>query len=138
MGSLVDAACTVEISPARNPAATDGSRGLVFRVAHSATSVTVAGTIPANCRGRYWRLTALGANVQAAFVMIGETAPTLVYGQASAMGTGHLAAAPTLVDGMPDHWFCPVLADRFVFVSASAAAAPGGLEAVLSGERTGK
>lgn len=136
MGSLLDAAATIEIATARSTADATHAHGVVFSVAHSATSVTMPGTIPVNCRGRYWRYLSMGENVQWGFVLDGNTAPTLVYGQASALGTGHLARAPTAVDGIPEHVFCPVNATQVVYISETAAA--GFFEAVLSGERTGK
>jgi hypothetical protein len=135
MGSLVDAACTVEVATARSTADATHSRGLIFRTANSTSSVSPSVDIPVNCRGRYWDVLTVGANAQFAFVLSGDTAPTLVYNQASVMGTGAAAAAPTLVDGLPKSMFCPVNAVRYVFISSAAA---GFIEAVVSGELTGK
>lgn len=122
----------------RSTASPTHGHGLVFRVGHSATSTqATAADIPENCRGRYWRLLAIGANVQWCFLSdedgVGgvDTAPTLVYGQLTATGTGNAAAAGTLIDGVERHVLCPRDAKRVVFVSASAAT--GWFEAEVSG-----
>jgi len=49
------------------------------------------------------------------------------------MGTGAAAAAPRLMDGIPEHIMCPVNAYALVFISS---AATGTFEASLSGRAT--
>jgi hypothetical protein len=130
----------VTAPPARNSADPTHERGLVFRVATATSSgQATAADIPANCRGRYWRILSVGANTQWAWVCdedgVGgvDTVPTLVYNQASATGTGHLAAAGTLVDGVERSVWCPANARRVVFISS---ATGGFFEGELSGGRT--
>lgn len=125
---------------ARSTADASHEHGLVFRVAHSTSSAqATAADIPKSARGRYWRLLSVGANVQWAWVLnadgVGgvDTVPTLVYGQLSATGTGHLAAAGTLVDGAERYVVCPSNAVRVVYISSSAPAAPAAFEAEVSG-----
>ena len=121
----------------RSTASTTHGHGLVFRVANSTSSgQATAADIPENCRGRYWRVLTVGANVQWCFVGdedgIGgvDTVPTLVYNQTSATGTGNAAAAGTLIDGVERHVLCPRDAKRVVFISS---AATGFFEAEVSG-----
>lgn len=112
-------------------------RGLIFRVATATTSgQATAADIPENCRGCYWRMLSVGANTQWGWLLdsdgVGgeDTAPTLGYNQLAATGTGHLAAAGTLVDSIPEHVVCPPNARGVVFISS---AATGFYEAQLSG-----
>ena len=133
----LDAAAIVQLATVKNVADPTHEAGLVFRVAHSTSSgQATAADIPKNARGRYWDVLSVGANVQWGFLLIGDTAPTLVYGQLSATGTGHLAAAPTLLDSQPKAVYCPMNAVRVVFVSSAAPAAPAAFEAVVSGGKT--
>jgi hypothetical protein len=139
MSALQSAALTVTAPLARSTADATHEHGLIFRVANSTSSgQATAADIPRNCRGRYWRFFTRGANVQWAFVGdedgIGgvDTAPTLVYDQLSATGTGSAVAAGTLVDGSPEHFYCPANARRVVFISS---AATGFFEAQLSGDK---
>ncbi len=127
----------VNAPPARSTADATHEFGLIFRVANSTSSgQATAADIPVSARGRYWRLLTVGASVNWAFVLdadgVGgvDSVPTLVYGQASATGTGHLAAAGTLVDGVERHVVCPKNAKRVVFISS---AATGTFEAEVSG-----
>lgn len=129
------AAATVEFPTLRSTAEATHEKGLIFRTANSASAVAPAVDIPVNLRGRYWRILTVGANAQFGFIRSGDTAPTVVYNQASVMATGHLAAAPTFVDSIPEHIFCPVDAVRYTFISS---AATGFIEACVSGEKTGK
>lgn len=136
----VNAAAKVIAPAAKNAADTTHQFGTIFRVANATSSgQATAANIPKECRGRYWRLLTVGANVQWGFVLdtdgVGgvDTVPTLVYNQASATGTGHLASQPTLIDSIPEHVHCPWNALRVVFISS---AASGNFEASISGERT--
>lgn len=88
----------------------------VMRVATTASSV--AHTIPAGMRGKWVRLLVVGANTQYAITRSGETAPTLVYNQASAFGTGHNAAGSTLVDSTPEHVRLPSTATTITVISS--------------------
>jgi hypothetical protein len=145
MTARLDAAATVT-SPAVSAAADPTHEaGVIFRVAHS-TAGTVnacAAPIPKNARGCHWRMLSIGANVDWGWLLdtdgVGgaDTAPTLVYGQLSATGTGHLAAQPTLLDGVPEHVYCPPNARGVIFVSSSAATAPNSFTASKSGAKTG-
>lgn len=121
----------------RSTADTTHEHGLVFRVANATSSgQATAADIPKSARGRYWRLLTVGANVQWCWLLdadgVGgaDTAPTLVYGQASATGTGHAAAAGTLLDSVERYVVCPPNARRVVFISS---AASGTFEAEVSG-----
>ena len=133
----VDAACTVQLPTLRSTADATHENGLIFRVAHSTSSgPATAADLPKNVRGRYWDVLAFGANVQWGFLLKGDTAPTLVYGQLSATGTGHLAAAPTLLDSQPKSVYCPQNALRVVFISSAAPGATAWFEACVSGGKT--
>lgn len=145
MTARLDAAATVTAPPASAVADPTHQAGLIFRVAHSATSVqATAADIPKECRGRHWRLLSIGANVDWAWLLdadgIGgeDTAPTLVYGQLSATGTGHVSAAQTLLDSMPEHFYCPSNARGVLFISSAAPAAPNSFAASISGDQTGR
>lgn len=140
MSANLNAAAKVISPAARSTADATHGYGVIFRLANTLTSSqATAADIPKECRGRYWRLLTVGANVQWGWLLdsdgVGgeDTAPTLVYNQASATGTGHLAAQPTLVDSIPEHVHCPWNARGVVFISS---AATGNFEASLSGEST--
>lgn len=119
----LDAAVSVHWPRVNNAADTTAERGLIFRVTTAAASTTITG-IPANARGRYWRVLSHGASTEWGFICASvdaagnDSAPTLVYGQAVTAGTGHLAAAPRLVDGIPEHVMCPSNAISVVFISS--------------------
>ena len=100
----------------------------VLRVATTASSV--AHTIPSGMKGRYVDLLVVGANTQYAITLEGLTAPTLVYNQAAAFGTGHAAAGKTLVDGVEKSVFFPPNAKTITVISTGTA---GFFEAVVSG-----
>lgn len=136
------AAAKVIAPPARSTADGTHQHGPIFRVAHSQTSAVVtAAVIPKECRGRYWRLLSLGANVNWAWVLDEDgngtidTAPTLVYGQLTATGTGNAAAAGTLLDSQPEHVWCPPNALGVVSISSAAAATGTWFEAQISGAK---
>lgn len=140
MSDLLNAAAKVTSTAARSTADATHGYGVIFRLANSLSSgQATAADIPKECRGRYWRMLTVGANVQWGWLLdldgIGgeDAAPTLVYNQASATGTGHLAAQPTLVDSIPEHVHCPFNARGVVFISS---AASGFFEACLSGTIT--
>lgn len=136
MSNRSDAAATVALATLVTPADATNGKGLIFRTASSTSAVAPAVDIPANLRGRYWRVLTVGANAQFGFVALGDTTPTIVYNQAVVMGTGHLAGAPTLIDSIPEHIWCPVEARRYTFISSNATAG-GFIEACVSGEKTG-
>lgn len=146
MSARLDAAATVTLPAASASADPTHQRGVIFRVAHSTSSAeATAADIPKECRGRYWRFLSLGAHVQFGWLLDADgisgedAAPTLVYGQLSATGTGHLAAAGTLIDGQPDHFYCPSNARGVVFISSAAPSAPEAFfEAIVSGDKTGR
>lgn len=147
MTAALITAATVISPPASSVADTTHEHGLIFRVATSTSSVqaTPSADIPANCRGRYWRLLVKGpdaataVDLQWAWLLdedgVGgeDTAPTLVFNQLSATGTGHLAAAQDLLDRQAEHVFCPSNARGVVFI---ATAATGFFSAHISGKKT--
>lgn len=100
----------------------------VMRIATTAGSVTH--TIPTAMKGRYWDVMVIGANTQYAVTLGTATAPTLVYNQAAAFGTGHAAAGKTLVDSVEKSLFIPADATSITVISSGAA---GFLEAAISG-----
>lgn len=144
MTDRVDAAAYVEW-PATSPVAgvptANPKSDLVFRVANStASGRATAADIPPEQRGCYWRFLTVGSNVQFVFELEDQngntpSAPTLVYNQAVATGTGSAAAGGTLLDSVPEHVYCPANALRVTFISA---AATGNLEAHRSGRRVGR
>lgn len=130
-GDKLVAAATVIAPPGKNAADATHQYGLIFRVANATSSgQATAADLPSYVRGRYIRLLTVGASVQWCFLLRGDTAPTLVYNQTSATGTGNAAAAQTLLDSQPEHVFCPPNAVRVVFISSAAA---GNFEASVSG-----
>lgn len=131
------AAATVELPTLSNSVDATHEKNLIFRTANSTAAVAPAVDIPKNLRGRYWRILCTGANVQFGFVLDGDTTPAITYNAVSVMGTGAVAAAPTFVDSIPDHIFCPVNAKRYTFINSNATAG-GFTEACVSGEKTGK
>jgi hypothetical protein len=135
MSSRQDAAATVQLSSLRNSVDATHERNIIFRTANSATAVAPAVDIPSNLRGRYWRILCVGANAQFGFVRQGDTTPAITYNATCAMGTGAVAAAPTFVDSIPDHIFCPPDAIRYTFINSNGTAG-GFTEACVSGERT--
>lgn len=150
MTAVLNAAAKVTAPACRNSADPTHQFGLIFRVANVTTAGGVQATaadIPKECRGRYWRFLTRGATVATAvdvqFAWLfdddgvggADTAPSLIYDQLSATGTGHLSAVITLLDRTPEHFHCPDKARRIVFISS---AASGFFEASLSGEKTGK
>ena len=138
----IDAAATVTAPKALSVADPTHQAGLIFRVANTTVSgQATAADVPPECRGRHWRLLTRGADVQWAWLVdadgIGgeDTVPTLVYDQNSATGTGHLAAAQTLLDSQPEHVYAPCNVRGVVFISSIAS---GKFEASISGDQTGK
>ena len=145
MSDRMDAAAIVKSSRCSSAADATHQAGVIFRVDHSTSSAqATAADIPAECRGAYWRLLSIGANVDWGWLCdtdgVGgvDAAPTLVYGQKSATGTGHLAAQPTLLDSVPEHVYCPPSARRLVYISSAAGTAPiASFTASWSGEKIG-
>lgn len=100
----------------------------VMRVATTAGSVTH--TIPSAMKGRYVDVMVVGANTQYAITQGTNTAPTLVYNQAAAFGTGHAAAGKTLVDSVEKSLYFPTDATSITVISSGTA---GFFEAAVSG-----
>lgn len=133
---------TVIAPPGRSTADPTHQYGLLFRVANAVTSGQATNTdIPESYQGCYARFLTRGidantpVDVQFCFLCINsagvlDTAPTLVYNQTSATGTGAAAAAQTLLDRQPEHILIPRNARRIVFISS---AASGWFEASRSG-----
>ena len=103
----------------------------IQRVATTAGSVTH--TIPSGMKGKYVDLLVVGANTQYAITLGSATAPTLVYNQAAAFGTGHAAAGKALVDSVEKPVYFPPDATSITVISSSTA---GFFEACVSS--TGK
>jgi hypothetical protein len=99
-----------------------------MRVATTAGSV--AHTIPAGMKGRYVDVMVVGANTQYAITTAAQTAPTLVYNQAAAFGTGHAAAGKTLIDSVEKSLYFPADATTITVISSGTA---GFFEAAVSG-----
>jgi hypothetical protein len=141
MTARADAAAYVIAPYASNVADPTHQAGLIFRVANStAFGPATAADIPKACRGRYWRLLTIGADVQWAVLLDADgisgvdTTPTLIYNTPSITGTGVAGAAQTLLDRTPEHYYISTRARRLIFVSS---AGTGFFEASISGERTG-
>lgn len=96
------------------------------------TTSSAAHTVPSGMKGRYVDVLVTGASTQYAVTVEGETAPTLVYNQAAAWGTGHAAAGSTLVDGVRQSLYFPSNAKTFTVISTGTA---GFLEAYVSGPK---
>ena len=97
----------------------------------AATTIgSVPHTIPSGMKGRYVDLLVVGANTQYAITQGTNTAPTLVYNQASAFGTGHAAAGRTLVDSIEKPVYFPSDATTITVISTSTT---GFFEAAVSG-----
>lgn len=101
-----------------------------MRIATTTGSVTH--TIPAEMKGKWWRIMVTGANTRYGFVLNGTTAPTLVYATNAAFGTGAAAAGATLLNGVDYHVVCPPTAKEFVVISDGTA---GFLEVHISGDK---
>jgi hypothetical protein len=141
----IDAALMVQWPAANNAADTTHERGVIFRITNVNTSTTVgsaANPIPKNLRGRYWRMLTTGVGVDWGWLLengsmfpggAADAAPTLVYGQTSAMNTGNLAAQPNLPADMPEHVMCPPNAYALVFISATSPS--GSFEASVSSKK---
>lgn len=80
-------------------AADDTGKKGVHRIAITASSGSL--TVPAEMKGRFVRVKAVSTDVQVAFK---ESAQTLVWNQAAALGTGHLAAGETVFAGTQEGW----------------------------------
>jgi hypothetical protein len=129
--SLLDNAVHVVPVLGRSTLDATGKIGLLLRATTTAGSVNH--TIPAEVRGCWVKLLVVGANTQYAITQVGDTAPTLVYNQDVAMGTGHAAAGGTLVDGVEQQFRLPDNAQTLTVISSSTA---GKLEMYVTG-RTG-
>lgn len=114
---LVEAAA---VSPAIASGSADATgRTGVMRAATTTSSVNH--TIPSALKGHWVRLLSKGASTQYVVVLDGTTAPTLVYNQTAALGTGHVGVGATLVDGTPEHVWIPRDAKQITVISDGAA-----------------
>lgn len=129
--SIIDNAAHVTPVLGRSTLDATGKIGLLLRAATTTSSANH--TIPAEVRGCWVRVVVVGANTQYAVTQVGDTAPTLVYNQAVAMGTGHAAAGATLIDSVEQQFRLPDNAQTFTVISSGTA---GFIEMHLAG-RTG-
>lgn len=129
--SIIDNAVHVVPCLGRSTLDATGKIGLLLRAA--TTTGSVNHTLPAEARGCWVRVVVVGANTQYAITQVGDTAPTLVYNQAVAMGTGHAAAGATLVDSVDQQFRLPDNAQTFTVISSGTS---GFIEMHLAG-RTG-
>lgn len=134
MSAIQNAAARVRPCIVRNTADATGQRGLLFRYSLAGAPASTAVAVPRDARGVYVDLLPRGADVQYGFVREGDTAPTLVYDQQAAMGTGHAAAGKTLIAGVEKPVFVPQNAKQIVFIW-KAATADAFFEANISSER---
>lgn len=93
MSAVVSKACAVRFPTA---SADSTGRNGVHRIAVSTTAASFA--LPRAMRNNYLRVAAVGCNVQVA-TSSGAAGQTLVYNQASALGTGNVAAGATVPNG---------------------------------------
>lgn len=118
-----EAALTVDFPRNGTTADATNETGIV-RVAGSASSVPVA--VPSGMKGRWVRVRSVGVNTNICVTLYGAggvsapTAPTLVYGQLSAFGTGHLAAAASVLSGEYQDLYVPLNAYQFVYIQETA------------------
>lgn len=119
MSAIVNNAAEV-LPPIISNAADATSATGVLRVA--ATTSSTAVTIPQGMRGKWVSVLARGADTQWGVVMDGATAPTLVYDQAAAFGTGHAAAGWTTLSNTREQVVLPVNAKQIVYICANATA----------------
>jgi hypothetical protein len=83
-----------------------------------------------NLSGRFIRMFADGDSIQWAFGV--GSAPTIVRDQAAAVGTGHVSAGGTLVNGVPEHILVPDKATHVAFISKTASPPTSFLEFYVS------
>lgn len=99
MGSPVENKnAAVSFPSATTAAARPNQTQGVFRYASSTTAASVA--IPAAWKGRFLTFRFFGTALHCDVACTFGSAPTLVIDQASAVGTGHVAAGARLDDGM--------------------------------------
>ena len=89
----------------------------VFRYASSATAASVA--IPAAWKDRFLRFRFFGAGLHCDVACTFGSTPTLVIDQASAVGTGHIAAGARLDDGGQIDGIVPWDATYLAWVSSA-------------------
>ena len=92
---------------------TDSKYG-VQRYATATTNTSV--DMPEAWRGKWVTFHSDGTDTQVAYGD-GATGPTLVYDQASAIGTGHVSAGATCKDGLPRDFLVPNEATRLAWIS---------------------
>jgi hypothetical protein len=87
----------------------------VHRYATSASSVSAA--LPTAMPGAFMRILSVGANTQIGFGF--GAAPTLIYNELAAFGTGDVNAGGTCVDGIPEHVIVPPKATHIAWISSA-------------------
>jgi hypothetical protein len=100
-------------SSAANPLGATG----VYRIAVTTAASNFA--IPAQFKGNFVKVQAVGCNAQVAIART-AAAPTLVLNQASAPGTGHVAAGATVPNGSFIDGLCPKDSTFFCYVCDAA------------------
>ena len=102
--------CTEQAARVTGPKAAADNTGLTGVMRYALTGANQQVTLPTNSTvkgkksnygARFVRLLAMGANVQ--WAEGHGSAPTIVLNQTAAMGTGHVSAGVTLVNGVPEH-----------------------------------
>lgn len=82
----------------------------------TATS-NASATMPGGWKGKWVTFQSDGADTQVAYGV--GSAPTLVYDQAAAIGTGHAGAGATCKDGMPRDFLIPREATHLAWISSA-------------------
>jgi hypothetical protein len=121
MSDLQNAA-TIRPCIVRSTADATGVKGLLFRNALSGAPASTTLTLPTEVRGAYVDIIARGVAVQYGFVLDGDTSPTLVFDQPVTIGTGHAAAAGTIMSGERVSVEIPRDAKQLVYIWESATA----------------
>ena len=91
------------------------SQSGVQRYASSASNATAA--MPDAWKGKWVTFHSDGVDTQVAYGV--GSAPTLVYDQASAIGTGHAGAGATCKDGSPRDFLIPREATHLAWISSA-------------------
>lgn len=108
-----------------------GARG-VFR--ESAVASAQTDTIPSAWVNAWVTLCARGTVVQYAFVLKGETAPTIAIDQVAQFGTGHAAAGFTILEDSQVQVMVPAKTEKIVWICSTANAGEY-FEGYLSGPK---
>ena len=131
--------CTEQAARITGPKAAADTTGLTGVMRYALTGANQQVTLPTNSTvkgkknnygARFIRFLAMGANVQWAWGS--GSAPTIVLNQASALGTGHVSAGATLVNGVPEQLMISSEATHIAFIGDNSTT--GYLEFYLSDE----